>query len=586
MRLVSLTVKDFRSITKAHKLHFGDSTVLIGPNNEGKSNILRALVVALRVLASGRHHPMGTARATAGSNFLLPAYAMRRWFDWETDFPIGQRKTKPDGSSEFVLEFELDEQEIEDFRVSVKSNLNGSLPVKVALGRNKATVSVLKKGPGGKALTAKSGLIADFLRKRIILQYIPAVRTAKSAHEVVDSMLESELQAVEEDPQYKSALDQIATLQEPILKRLSASIKSTLVEFLPAIKNVQVRIAAEARIEALRRSSEIIIDDGTPTHLKYKGDGVQSLAALALMKHSSGSSDSRAHVIIAVEEPESHLHPNAIHGLRTVLRELAEKQQIVVTTHCPLFVDRANIGSNILVHESRARSAKNIREIREILGVRASDNLRHAELVLLVEGEEDRAAIEALLRAHSTTLARALEDRVLALDALGGGSNLAYKASLIQEALCSCHCFLDDDETGRKAFEKARIEGLLTDADVNFSVCQGMADAELEDLIDVAVYETRLANRYRVSLASPKFRTNKKWSERMKETFRQQGKQWDDRLEMDLKRAIAELVVAGPATALNVHKRQAFDGLVQALEFRVRELSGSKSDPRPPAAEP
>jgi predicted ATPase len=173
-----------------------------------------------------------------------------------------------------------------------------------------------------------------------------------------------------------------------VLDRLSKGIRDTLTQFLPAIKDVKVRIASEARIQALRRS-EVIVDDGTPTPLTYKGDGVQSLAALALMRHASETASKGKHLILALEEPESHLHPSAIHGLKRVLQELASTQQIVLMTHCPLFVDRTNISANILVNENTARPAHNIREIREILGVRASDNLRHAELVLTVFVQND-----------------------------------------------------------------------------------------------------------------------------------------------------------------------------------------------------
>jgi putative ATP-dependent endonuclease of the OLD family len=60
-----------------------------------------------------------------------------------------------------------------------------------------------------------------------------------------------------------------------------------MVGFLPAIKSVRFEIAEEQRIRALRRSAKIIVDDGTPTDLERKGDGVQSLAALALMQHAS-----------------------------------------------------------------------------------------------------------------------------------------------------------------------------------------------------------------------------------------------------------------------------------------------------------
>ena len=52
MELVSFSVSNYRRITSAYKLPIRRPTVLIGPNNEGKSNILRALVASLQFLAT------------------------------------------------------------------------------------------------------------------------------------------------------------------------------------------------------------------------------------------------------------------------------------------------------------------------------------------------------------------------------------------------------------------------------------------------------------------------------------------------------------------------------------------------------
>jgi putative ATP-dependent endonuclease of the OLD family len=51
MRLKSFTVKNFRSITNAYRLPLRDCAVLVGPNNSGKSNILKAIEMALGILS-------------------------------------------------------------------------------------------------------------------------------------------------------------------------------------------------------------------------------------------------------------------------------------------------------------------------------------------------------------------------------------------------------------------------------------------------------------------------------------------------------------------------------------------------------
>src|SRR4029453_7157784 len=102
----------------------------------------------------------------------------------------------------------------------------------------------------------------------------------RSAHDVVEDLLEQELKAIELDPAYMAAVAKVEELQKPILDRLSEQINQTLKEVLQNVKKARVRVAKEDRYRALRRSCQIIIDDGTPTVLERKGDGVQSLAAL------------------------------------------------------------------------------------------------------------------------------------------------------------------------------------------------------------------------------------------------------------------------------------------------------------------
>ena len=164
----------------------------------------------------------------------------------------------------------------------------------------------------------------------------------------------------------------------------------------------------------------------------------------------------------------------------------------------------------------------------------------------------------------------------MAVDFLGGGTNLAYKIGLIRNALCLTHCFLDDDKCGHDSFEKARIQGLISDAESNFSICNGMPEAEIEDLYDPKLYKELVKNLYRVNLNSPKFRSKKKWSERMREVFRQHGKRWNSRVEMQLKKRIAELVSKNPEFAINKVKRAPFDSLVISLEERLNELNKTR----------
>src|SRR4029077_7680381 len=106
-------------------------------------------------------------------------------YKWKRDFPMQLQSSNPDGESVFELEFLLDEQEVGQFKMETGSSLNHTLPIRVAVGQLASKVTVRKKGRGGKALSAKQVRIAQFVSSRLELRYIPAVRTANRAEEVV-----------------------------------------------------------------------------------------------------------------------------------------------------------------------------------------------------------------------------------------------------------------------------------------------------------------------------------------------------------------------------------------------------------------
>ncbi len=237
------------------------------------------------------------------------------------------------------------------------------------------------------------------------------------------------------------------------------------------------------------------------------------LAAVAIMRHASQTSHKNKEVIVALEEPESHLHPSAIRELRGVLRDLAERHQVVLSTHNPLFTNREHVESNVIVLKSKAYSAKSVKDVRNVLGVRVEDNLSSAEVVLLVEGDEDKIALTGILGGRSHTVRRELQSGRLSIDVLGGATNLTYRARLHSESLCQIHAFLDDDSAGRRSFEKASREGILAVRDVNFSKCGGKTEAELEDLYAEVVYEDVLRNECGLELPRRRPDKNKKWTE-------------------------------------------------------------------------
>ena len=80
VKLVKFSATNYRSITSAHRINFSDSTVLIGRNNEGKSNLLRALGASMKIL--GWH---AENRPSMRGRTYLPDEAP---YVWLRDFPV------------------------------------------------------------------------------------------------------------------------------------------------------------------------------------------------------------------------------------------------------------------------------------------------------------------------------------------------------------------------------------------------------------------------------------------------------------------------------------------------------------------
>ena len=146
----------------------------------------------------------------------------------------------------------------------------------------------------------------------------------------------------------------------------------------------------------------------------------------------------------------------------------------------------------------------------------------------------------------------------------------------MREALCLTHSLLDHDSAGLKASERAIQEGLLSMADIHFTVCDGMKESEIEDLYDEKLYSPMLLNKYGVSTQSPKFKGRAKWSDRLRDAFKHQGKPWSDQIEARVKEDVGELVEASAGNALNAHRKSCIDALVTALESKLTAIANGK----------
>ena len=561
MKLRSIQVQNYRSIIETQSLHFkGGLTVILGPNNEGKSNLLRAIVLAMECLKAIRS-PFSLSFKKDVNSFRI----IRGSYDWEYDFPKKLQEQSPNGQTILSLEFELTGDECSKFRIECGCTINGVLPLEIKVGSRGTEFKVKKPGRGAKTYERKSREIARFISMCFDFQYIPAIRPSKLSLEVVADLVERELAILSEDENYKNALKTIDELQKPVYQRLETDVQKYLKQLLPSVKAIKISAVSSDGLRSRLRSPNFIVDDGTATNLEAKGDGIKSLIAISLMRASKVGKRA-CDLVVAIEEPESHLHPGAVRELAFVLNELANENQVIITTHNPLLVNRNRISDNIIVSKSKARPASSIKAIRECLGIHISDNLSSAEYVILVEGITDIQSLEAIFKARSQKFSELLSNGKVVFDYMEGTGNIVYKISTLRLMVANPILLTDDDIAGRECEKKAKNNGALPE---KYHFClkrSGCEETELEDIISPDCYWASVEKVFGVKLDRNVFdASNGKWSKRIKSTFTAGGKPWNNIIENEVKKEVANCVCLNPKGAISINSEHLIDNIINAI---------------------
>jgi putative ATP-dependent endonuclease of the OLD family len=564
MKLKSIAVQNYRSIVKTTKLELDPGlTVILGPNNEGKSNLLRAIKLVMecfRAIGSG-NYPVRSS--PDGPLIRVP----HRAYDWGLDFPLAAQERDSSGNSTLLLDFQLSNDERRLFGKQIGIKINEKLPIELSVGSRWVRLKVKKQGKGASKFKEKTHEIARFISERFDFEYIPTFRPSELSLEVVSSLIQRELAKLEEDPDYQAALMKINELQQPLFSQLEADVETYLKKILPSVNSV--KIAPQSRppygYRTRFHSPQFIVDDGTATDLDAKGDGVKSLVAISLVR-ATKASRSLGDLVVAIEEPELHLHPEAIRELTTVLRDMAKEHQVIITTHSPLLVARNRMSANIIVSNSTATPASSIQAVRDSLGVKAQDSLEAAEYVILVEGKTDVRILSALFSTVSSELAEHVATGKLVVDHLQGAGNISSKVSYLRSIAATTILILDDDQAGRSCARKARYDASIEDKYIFYFKRSGHGETEIEDTLNPDCYWSKVESVCGVKLDRQSFEASDgKWSARMKMAFERSGKSWSSSTETNAKNAVACCAVSAGSAALTEDGLSQLESIASAV---------------------
>ncbi|PKO27555.1 MAG: hypothetical protein CVU36_19690 [Betaproteobacteria bacterium HGW-Betaproteobacteria-9] len=468
MLLTSLKIENYRGI-KSLDLALGPTTVLVGENNCGKTTVLHALRACLYTLRSA-------GRSSAFEEF---------------DLHFDSRTADPTTAPPIVITLTFEEATAGEWSDEVEQRLGGDGGV-IALmppdDRSRVQLRVSAQyspviqeiettfeflDAAGSPLPAKNRNRLTSLQQLRPLFYLSALRDAGKEFSRTSQFWSPFVKNSQIDAATKTAIEaQLENINAQIIEAHGTfrGVREHLakVQELVALggQDVVSVDAVPARVFDMLNRTQVSIASATGARLPIgrHGEGTQSLTVLMLfdaflkseLARKQGVQDSKP--IVALEEPEAHLHPNAVRALWKTIRDI--DGQKVIATHSGDLLSEVDLTSIRRIYKSRgqvkvgaiASGTLDPRDQRkfDFLVRRTRGELFFARCWLLGEGETEAILFSGVAQVLGLDLeqagVRCVEYRLGDID---------YFLDAANALGISWHCLTDADAQGVSDVKKA-----------------------------------------------------------------------------------------------------------------------------------
>jgi putative ATP-dependent endonuclease of OLD family len=210
----------------------------------------------------------------------------------------------------------------------------------------------------------------------------------------------------------------------------------------------------------LYKGTVIYADDGCKSPLQDKGAGIQSATIIGLFTYYVKHVNVAGSALLCVEEPELFLHPHARRVISNRLDEFAEdgQNQVILTTHSPEFArsTKDDLNLTLVKKEGGATSAIGVpfRHHRRILITPQMAEIFFAEKAIFVEGHDEfllRLVAEEVFR-ESLDAANVSIIQVTGKDHFKQMVKLALKLGIGAHIMCDLDFLLRDQLAEGRAY--------------------------------------------------------------------------------------------------------------------------------------
>lgn len=285
---------------------------------------------------------------------------------------------------------------------------------------------------------------------------------------------------------------------------LKTKLEESLDQYIKKVWKHDIDVVIE--ITETGKFTLLIQDSGEENKFQFhsitgRSAGAQHFLSLILSLSIENEHEQLKNQLILIDEPELHLHPSGIRDLREELLKIGKSNYLFVSTHSPFLVDKKNKERNIIVKKNKSalthllhiKEHTNIIDdevLREAFGLEVYRDLLNPHSIL-VEGASDKTIIQKVL---------SLKDKQDFGITNGHGSNIDTVAAKLNDTNISPLVLLDDDKDG-KAFKMKIIKlggsysakNVMTIRDI---VGEIVDEGTIEDLLGKAYVESTFKEIY------------------------------------------------------------------------------------------
>jgi len=441
--------KSIREIVLPGDGFLGNLVVLIGRNSSGKSNFLEALDCFFKEFDPAFERPIG-----AINHELWYGRLVDDPIEWNMILQLEQNEANSLFGKDFVPLFEgIDKKE----QITVLRRI-------VATPQDMRWQTVALQVGDVSLISDTKAVVLEQIAKSLGREQAPAANLVQSILSNLAALLRAEFKYISAardnvqvppsfgnrsciiSPNTLTSISNLAQGTAPDIRRKWTPLRSKMENALPNRERV------DSKVGQLFLQNE---------PLPATGGGGQ--AALALIHDIETGPP-----IIAVEEPENHLHPELIKNMLRYFEEVTSShraKQLFIATHSPFLVDSTRVKGIVALYwdgqETQARQVGTQDQLRSALfdiGARPSDIL-FADLVLIVEGESDKI----VLRNWARTLGVPLEEIHAAVVPAKGVNKTRYHLRLWAEISKEIGLprYVIVDKSGQDEVNKVVAAGLI-----------------------------------------------------------------------------------------------------------------------------